>query len=120
MQISVTGRHLDITDAIRNHALDKIQHDFAPFTRIEHVRVILDIEKHRRRAEVIVQGKNHLHAEALEESDEMYASIDRAVEKVAKQLRRARDKKQNHKSREKLADVEYAVSQREQANEEPV
>jgi len=106
MQISVTGRHVDITDAIRDYAEDKVQHDLGGFPRVEHVHVILNIEKHRHLAEVVIQARNHIRVEADHESDDMYSSIDACVEKAGRQLRRLRDKVQNHKAREGLGQLE--------------
>jgi putative sigma-54 modulation protein len=114
MQISVTGRHLDITDAIRDYASDKVAHGLADFTRVESVHVILDVEKYRHIAEIVVQAKNHIRVDARDESDDMYASIDSAVDKAQKQLRRLRDKIQDHKSREKLAHIELEMKASEE------
>jgi putative sigma-54 modulation protein len=113
MQVTVTGRHIDITDAIRHYTEDKIAHDLADFDRVESVHVILNLEKYRHLAEVVIQGKGPLHLEAEEESDDMYASIDLAVEKAAKQLRKHRDKVQDHKSKS-IAEVEVEIQQREE------
>ena len=107
---------MEITDGLKDHIHDKVQHDLSDFPRVENVHVILDIEKYRQIAEVVVQAANHIRSEARAESDDMYVSIDSAMEKVAKQLRRSRDKVQNHKSREKLANLELEV----QASNEPV
>lgn len=106
MQINVTGRHMEITDAIRNYVHDKLQHALAEFPRTESVHVILDIEKYRQIAEIVVQAPNHVRVEAREESADLYASIDAVVDKVNKQLRRTRDKIIDHKSREPLSQVE--------------
>ncbi len=118
MQISVTGRHVEITDSIRTYAEDRVRHDLSDFTRVEFVHVILDVEKYRHIAEIVVQAKNHIRLEADHESDQMYASIDEAVEKMARQLRRLRDKVQNHKNRTSLADAELAAQQSEDTVED--
>lgn len=106
MQISVTGRHLAITEAMREYTHDRVQRALLDYPRIETVHVILDVEKYRHIAEVVVKAPLHLRAEAREESSDMYASIDAAVEKVAKQLRRHRDKVTDHKAREGLGHLE--------------
>jgi putative sigma-54 modulation protein len=106
MQINVTARHMDTTDAIRDYASEKVESELSVFTRIESVHVILDVEKYRHSAEIVVQARNHIRVDACEVSDDMYVSVDGAVEKAAKQLRKLRDKVQDHKSREKLATVE--------------
>jgi putative sigma-54 modulation protein len=109
MQISITGRHMDITDGLRDYTHKRIEHALGEFPRVESVHVILEVEKYRQRAEVVVQAKNHIRVDAREESDDMYASIDGAVEKTAKQLRRFRDKVLDHKSREPLHQVEQEI-----------
>ena len=108
MQISVTCRHMEVTPALRDHAIGKVEHDFAEFPRVESVRVILDVQRHLHKAEVVVQAKNHIRLEAEEESDDMYFSIDKAVAKAAKQLRKSRDKIQDHRHNEKLESIDPA------------
>jgi len=97
VEISITGRHMDITEAIKNYARDKVDTDVAVFPRVESVHVVLNIEKYRHYAEVFVQAANHLRIDGKAESDDMYVSIDQAMDKVVKQLRKARDKVQSHK-----------------------
>lgn len=113
MHISVTGRRLEITDAIRDYTHERLQHALLDYPRIESVHVILDVEKYRHMAEVVVQAPNHVRVEAREESDDMYASIEGAVEKAAKQLRRHRDKVTDHKTREGLAQLEVDAQAKE-------
>ncbi len=112
MQISITGRHMDITDAIREHTHDKLAQSLSEFPRIQSVHVILDIEKYRHMAELVVHAANHIRVDAKEVSSDMYASIDGAVDKAQKQLRRLRDKMLDHKSKEGLGEVEVEVQNR--------
>ena len=114
MQITVTGRHMEVTDAIRGHAEEKITRELSEFPRVQSVHVILAIEKYRHIAEVVAQAPHHIHLESKEESDDMYVSIDRAGEKLEKQLHKVLDKFQDHKSRERLADVEPVVESSEE------
>ncbi len=109
MNISVTARHMDITDSIRDYANGKVDEALSDFPRVENIHVVLNVEKYRHIVEVSVRAKNHIHVEAREESDDMYVSIDRAVEKAQKQLRKLRDKVQDHKSREPLAQVDIEM-----------
>ncbi|MFH0880920.1 MAG: ribosome-associated translation inhibitor RaiA [Lentisphaerota bacterium] len=106
MQIHITGRHMEITDAIRDYVHTKMQHDLMEFPRVESVHVILDLEKYRQIAEVVIQAPNHIRVEAKAVSDNLYSSIDSASEKAAKQVRRSWEKITDHKSREKLAQVD--------------
>ena len=95
MQVHITGRHVEITDGIRDHIYDKIERTLIDFPRIEDVRVILDHQKHENMAEVLVRGKD-LHVEGKSGSENMYTSIDQALEKTEHQLRKLREKVQEH------------------------
>ncbi|MCX6997577.1 MAG: ribosome-associated translation inhibitor RaiA [Kiritimatiellaeota bacterium] len=106
MQISVTGRHMVVTEALRDYAHDRIAHAFAAYPRIVGAHLILAIEKHRHSAELVAQGPHHLRVEAKAESPDMYASIADAVDKTAKQIERQLDKWQDHKAREPLSHLE--------------
>jgi putative sigma-54 modulation protein len=111
MQISVTGRHMEVTEAIRDYAHDRLTHAFAAYPRIVSAHLILDVEKHRHLAEVVVQGPHHLRVESEAESPDMYASIAGAVDKAAKQIERQLDKWQDHKTREPLSQLEARTTE---------
>ncbi len=110
MQISVTGRHVEITDAIRDYTYDRIADALQDFHRIESVHVILNLEKYRHEAEIVIQAKNHIRVDAKAESDDMYISIDTAVEKAERQMRKLKDKRQDHKHTTPIALVDLAQS----------
>jgi len=96
MAVEITARHMHATSGLQEYARTKGETVCTDFTRVEHVHVILDVQKHLHIAEVVVQAKSHIRVEALEQTDNMRASIDAAFDKVEKQLRRLRDKLQEH------------------------
>lgn len=109
MQINLTTRHMETTDAIRDYVHDKLELHFAEFPRVEFVHAILDVEKHRQIAEIVVQGNNHIRVESRVEDTDMYAAIDKSIDKVSRQLRKLRDKMtDHHRNRETLADLDGA------------
>ena len=95
MSVEVTARHMDAPDDIQNYAREKGDLLIEEFPRLEHVHVILNVEKHRQIASVVVQAKNRIRTESKEASDSMRASIDQAMDKTERQLRRLRDKVQD-------------------------
>jgi len=97
MPVKVTARHMETSQQVQDYARRKAEGLVEDFPRVEHVHVILDVEKRNRVVEVVVQGKNRIRAEAKESAENLAAAIDSAVEKVEKQLRRQRDKVQDHK-----------------------
>jgi putative sigma-54 modulation protein len=99
MEVIVTGRHLEVTPAIREYAAKKLDHIDIDFPRIISAHFIVEVEKFRHIAELIVQCGNHITIEARDVEEDLYASIDRVVDKVARQMRKYKTKIQNHRPR---------------------
>lgn len=95
MQVHITGRHVEITDGIRDHIYDKVERTLVDFPRVEDVRVILDLQKIMHEAEIVVQGKG-IHVEGHASAENMYTAIDQALDKTERQLRKLREKVQDH------------------------
>lgn len=105
MPIEITARHMDGAEAAKAYAQERAEKLMTMFPRIEYVHVILDVEKHRHEAEVVVQAKNHIRLEAEASSDDMANSLDQAFERAEKQLRKLREKVQDHRVKPKDLDV---------------
>lgn len=96
MQVSITGRHVNVTDNIKAHVDEKLERCLGMFPRIETVHVVLDQEKHENVAEVVVQAASHIRVAATERSENLYDAIDRAIEHTERQMRKERDKVQDY------------------------
>jgi putative sigma-54 modulation protein len=98
--IKVTGRHVSVTEPIKDYAATKIEHLHLDYPRIIEAHVILDVEKHRHFAEIILHCNNHITIEASHECTDMYASIDGVIAKIAQQMRKYKTKiLRNHRPR---------------------
>jgi putative sigma-54 modulation protein len=86
--VKVTGRHLQITDAINSYATRKIESLHLDYPKIIEAHVILEVEKYRHSAEIVLVCSNHITIEAREETDDMYAAIDEVTNKVLRQMRK--------------------------------
>lgn len=95
MEIIVSGRHISVTEAVKNYAKEKLEAILSSYNKIGNVRIVLDVQKARCKAEVIVHGKN-IDVEADAESYDMHESIDAAVAKVDHQISKYFDKIQDH------------------------
>ena len=98
MKTTVTGRHLDVTPALKAYAEERVNHLSRYSSLATEASVILRVEKHRHQAEVAV-NMNGIVIQAKEETPEMYASIDQAVGKIERQLKKHKDRLQNHRPR---------------------
>ena len=99
MEVTVTGRHIDITPSIREYSAKKLDSIGIDFPRILSAHYILEVDKFRHIAEIVLQCGNHLTIEAREVSEDLYASIDRVVDKATRQMRKYKTKMQRHRPR---------------------
>lgn len=91
MQIDITGHHVDVTPALRAYVTEKMQKLIRHSDQVMSIRVILNVEKLQQLAEATVNEAGHtLFASAT--ATDMYASIDRLVDKLDRQVRRRKDR----------------------------
>lgn len=85
MNISVTFRHIDASDAIRSYAEEKVGKLQKFLRQPLRARVTLSLDKLEHTAEVqISSGGEHL--EAHDTTEDMYASIDKVIDKLERQI----------------------------------
>ncbi|MEY2598704.1 MAG: ribosome-associated translation inhibitor RaiA [Verrucomicrobiota bacterium] len=90
--VRVDGRHITVTEAMRQHVTYKVEQLHLDYPRIIEVHVVVDVQKHGNRhfAEVILRCADHITLEASETSDDLYASLDASFAKIAQQMRKAK------------------------------
>ncbi len=98
MNISITFRHMDASEAIKSYAVDKIGKLQKFLRQPMTAKVTLSIDRLKHVAETrLSSGGSHL--EAKEASEDMYASIDRVIGKLERQIRGAKGAAQSKKRR---------------------
>jgi len=92
MNIIITGRHLELTDNLKDYAEEKIK-KFEKYlnNNIGEAIVTLSVEKYRHKAEVLLKV-NGVMIQAESITGEMYSSIDEVVEKLERQVKRHKEK----------------------------
>jgi putative sigma-54 modulation protein len=88
LPITVTVRHEQVTDALRDYAQKKIEGLHLDYPRIIEAKAILDVQKNRHIAEIILFCANHITIEAHTENGNMYAALDETIEKIARRMRK--------------------------------
>ena len=96
MQISVTGHHLDVTEALKSYVESKFNKLERHFDHVTDVHVILSVEKVNQKAEATVQVSGaKLFAE--DHQQDMYAAIDGLVDKLDRQIKKHKEKLTSHR-----------------------
>jgi len=94
----ITGRHIDVTEAIKSYAQEKTSKLPRYYSLINQVSVIIDGKEHSDiNVEIIARGEHNKVFVAEETSEDAYKSIDIAVHKLERQLRRIKSKERNNK-----------------------
>lgn len=99
MQIRVTGHHVEVTPALRSSVEEKMERIERHFDMVTDAHVILTVEKMRHKAEAKVNYRGGtIFADSVEE--DMYAAIDRLVDKLDRRVIKSKEKITNHHAKE--------------------
>ena len=98
MDITVTFRHVDSTESLKEYAEDKLSKIDKYFDYPIEAHVVLTAEKFRRMADVTL-NVNGAVIKAEEETEDMYSAIDQVMDKIEIQVKRYRDKIRNRRSK---------------------
>jgi putative sigma-54 modulation protein len=88
--ITVTGRHIEVTPAMREYAEKKVRQIHLDYPRIIDAKVILDVQTHhnQQKEEIILHCANHIVIEADTTTGDIYASIDETLSKITRRMRK--------------------------------
>ena len=97
MQVTVIGRHIEATDALKQYAQEKFSRleKYLP-SSVQAVVTLSVVKKVHHIAEAVIKS-NGVLIQASEETEEMYSAIDLLVEKIERRVRRYKEKLVDHK-----------------------
>ncbi len=110
MIVTITGKHMDITDAIREHIEEKAAKLPRYFNSVSQVEVIVEKSSGVTQSVEIIASVEHCEdVVAREKGEDLYACIDLAIHKMERQLRKRKEKQRDNKhgtpaERERLAE----------------
>ncbi len=96
MDVLITGRHLEVTSALRKYVENRAKKLEKYTSKATHITFTLKVEKYRHLAEVLVKVNGSI-LQSEEETDAMYASVDKATAKIERQLKKHKEKLRNHR-----------------------
>jgi ribosomal subunit interface protein len=107
MEIVVVGRHTDVADRFRQHVEEKLAKVelLSPYVRRVDVEVTHEnnprLSENRERVELTLRAKGPvIRAEAA--ADDRFGALDLAIDKLNERLRRARDRRKDHRNNNKV------------------
>lgn len=98
MHITLSARHMELTDAIRKHVEEQLQKLKGHFDKVIDANIVLSVEKHRHCAEITLHA-NGIRIHGKEETDDMYTSVDSVINKLERQIRKYKDRVNRHQPR---------------------
>ena len=91
MQLSISGRHIDVTDPMRTYVTSKLTRLERHFDHITNVHVILSVDKLEQQAEATMHLSGaDIFAEAT--SENLYHAIDQLADKLDRQIVKHKEK----------------------------
>lgn len=97
MQVLITGRHVEITAALRRYIESRMKRLERYEPKMGDVQVILGVEKYRHTAEANLT-LNGVAVQAKASTKEMYASIDELLDKITRQVNKRKEKLSRRKA----------------------
>jgi putative sigma-54 modulation protein len=106
MKYEYTGRHIEVTEAIRSHVeehFDRIGHLFGKDDNRAHI--IIEVENGQHRSEIVVKWRNQILT-AISIAEDMYHSLSQTIGKIEKQALKTKNKviDRSHKAK-KIGEV---------------
>jgi putative sigma-54 modulation protein len=92
MNVEITGRHVLITSALHSYVLKRLRKFDRLLGSDASIHVILEVEKERHTAEILLKSK-YLDLTGKGETGDLYSSILRAIEKLERQTLKHKTKK---------------------------
>jgi putative sigma-54 modulation protein len=100
MQINVKGKHLEITEAIDSYVRKKAERLVRYFDKVQSIDCVIEKEPNGYHVEFIVDVEHHDEFIVNYRDADLYAAIDLAIDREARQLsdhkQRTRDHKHHH------------------------
>jgi putative sigma-54 modulation protein len=119
MEITVTFRHTDPIESLKNYAEEKISKIKKYIDVPLDAHIVLSVEKFRHIADVTL-SLNGTRIKAVEETSDMYSAIDQVMDKVENQVKKHLGKTRRHRGDGAKAEEHLRVAALDEELEESV
>jgi len=102
LRITITAKHVKVTDKMKDYAREKLSKLERYFDRINNIQVVLDKDGLDNVCEINISTDTHNHLTAVVHNPEdMHAAVDLCVDKAHRQVRKLKEKLKGHKGNDK-------------------
>ena len=96
MRVNITFRHMEGTDAIKEHVTRKVERARKYLQGPCEANVVMSVERHLHRCDVTISAAGWTFKGA-EETEDMYTSVDKVMDKIERQIRKMKGREQARK-----------------------
>lgn len=112
IRINILGRNVYVTDAMKDYAYEKLSKIDRFHNHIMDIHVTMDVQKMEQMINILLQF-DHFKVKVSASSTDMYASTDKAIEKLQEKIRRWKSRIQDHHKKSRSAvDMQVNVLRR--------
>jgi putative sigma-54 modulation protein len=97
VQIKISARHGHLSDASQQFIREKAQKLLHFFDRLTMIEVTVDLQNHMHRVELVVSAEHKHDFVAQEANTDLLTAVEAAVHKLEQQLRKYKEKVQDHR-----------------------
>jgi putative sigma-54 modulation protein len=97
MNVTITGRHAEMSDVVRDYAQGKAEWLGRHFDFLTDLRITLNVDGKRHAAEIIAFSRKGERVVAAADGDDLYQTVDLAAERMMHQLRKFKEKIRTHR-----------------------
>ncbi|MBN2143104.1 MAG: ribosome-associated translation inhibitor RaiA [Candidatus Aureabacteria bacterium] len=108
MKIQLTGRHVEVTEAMKSFTEEKLYTLNKYFHALLKAHVLMEVQNYNHKCEINLHGR-HLNLNASETTKNMYESISKCVDKLENQLRAYNHPEKKKRKKISLKDMEQEI-----------
>lgn len=113
MQVQVTGKHIDVGDALRTHVTERLDAAVEKYlNRATDAHVVFSKEGHEFKADCTMRLGHGVVLQSHARATDIYASFDAAADRMEKRLRRHKRRLKDHHAEGRPAPEEFELPAR--------
>ena len=118
MQVAITSRHGTLSPSAHDHIKRKSEKLLTFFDRVTAINVTVDFSNDRTNVEILVDAEHRHDLVASESGDNVTVVFDAALHKMEQQVRKYKEKIQDHRRDPALSEIAEAAQERDAESEE--